>query len=247
MFLKRVFLATSLSLAAPSAQADILVFAAASLKEPLDQIADSFGDVTMSYGGSGTLSRQVSFGAPADVVLLANVGWMDVLVADGHVKPDSVADFASNALVMIGPSGADVLPLEPVAIDAALADGRIALGLTQAVPAGIYAKAGLLSLGLWDVLADRLAEVDNVRAALALVIRGQAPLGIVYKTDVRISDAVVAVASFPAESHPPIRYVGAVTANADPEAIDFMDFVLSAQGQAILAKAGFLAPVDTSQ
>lgn len=229
-------------LAAPVARAEVLVFAAASLKEPLDRMAALFDDVVVSYGGSGTLARQVSLGAPAAVVLLANVDWMDVLVEGGNVQPETLADFASNRLVMIGQAGAAPLTLEPVALQAALGDGRLAVGLTESVPAGIYAKAALQSSGLWDVVQDQLAEVDNVRAALALVIRGQTPLGIVYQSDVRISDAVVTVATFPPESHPPIRYVGALSLNADPAARAFFNFVLSAEGQAILADAGFLSP-----
>ncbi len=237
-------LAAILLLAAPVARAEVLVFAAASLKEPLDRMAASFDDVVISYGGSGTLARQVGLGAPADVVLLANVDWMDVLVQGGSVNPDTLADFASNRLVMIGQAGAQAVPLEPAALQAALGNGRLALGLTASVPAGIYAKAALQSTGLWEGIQTQLAEVDNVRSALALVIRGQTPLGIVYQSDVRISDAVTTVATFPTESHPPIRYVGGLTQGADSAAAAFFEFVLGAQGQAIMAEAGFLPPVE---
>ena len=247
MILRTLLLSFVLMLSAPAARAEVLVFAAASLKEPLDQIAARFDDVVVSYAGSGTLARQITLGAPADVVLLANPDWMDVLVADGHVQPETVVDFASNRLVLVGQAGADPVTLEPGPLLNALGDGRIAVGLTNAVPAGIYAKAALQSLGLWEVTADRLAEVDNVRAALALVARGQAPLGIVYRTDLRVSDAVAELAEFPAESHPPIRYLGALTDTANPDAVQVLAFIGSAEGQAILAGSGFLPPQDFAQ
>ncbi|WP_076661078.1 molybdate ABC transporter substrate-binding protein [Yoonia rosea] len=233
-----------LTLTAAAARADVLIFAAASLKEPVDRIAAQFDDVVVSYGGSGTMARQVSFGAPADIVLLANTDWMDVLVAGDHVQAESVFDFASNRLVMIGPEGAGPVPLTSEAILDALEAGRMAVGLTQAVPAGIYAKAALQSLGLWEAIEDKLAEVDNVRAALALVARGQAPLGIVYQSDTRITQDVAQVALFPADSHPPIRYVAALTNNADIAAQDVLTYLRGPQGQTILAEAGLLPPAD---
>ncbi len=225
----------------PAARAEVVVFAAASLKQPLDALAAEFGDVVVSYGGSGTLARQISLGAPADVVLLANVTWMDFLVDGGHVA--GAVDVASNRLVLIGPSSMDEVDLTVPGIDAALAGGRIAVGLTRAVPAGIYAKAALASLGLWDAYVDQLAEVDNVRAALALVARGQAPLGIVYETDARVSDQVRVVARFPEGTHPPIRYLAAQTTDAVPEAGGFLTLVLGEAGQAAFADAGFLPAV----
>ena len=231
---------------APLARAEVVVFAAASLKEPLDALAGEFGDVVVSYGGSGTLARQVSMGAPVDVVLLANPEWMDVLVDGGHVRPEAF-DIASNALVLIGPADMADVPLTSEGIGAALNGDRMALGLTNAVPAGIYAKAALVSLGLWDGVADQLAEVDNVRSALALVARGQAPLGVVYATDARVSDAVRIVARFPADSHPPIRYLAALTPTADAKAADFLAFLTGPTGQGALAQAGFLPPAKAAQ
>ncbi|MEL6839470.1 MAG: molybdate ABC transporter substrate-binding protein [Pseudomonadota bacterium] len=223
-----------------AARAEVVVFAAASLKEPVDEIAASFDNVVVSYGGSGMMARQVSLGAPADVVLLANDQWMDVLIAEEYVLPDSVTDFASNRLVMVGQADAADVALETDAILTALDGGRIALGLTEAVPAGIYAKAALQSLGLWDAVAAQLAEVDNVRAALTLVARGQAPLGIVYASDLRVTDQVRQVALFPADSHPTIRYQGALTTGAAPEAAEFLSILNGDIGQMYLADAGFL-------
>ncbi|MDX8351434.1 molybdate ABC transporter substrate-binding protein [Cognatiyoonia sp. IB215182] len=231
------------SLCGAVARADVLVFAAASLKEPVDEIAAAFEDVVVSYGGSGTMARQISLGAPADVVLLANTDWMDFLVDGGHVAAPSVVDFASNRLVLIGGAEAEDVALAPDAILEALDGGRLAVGLTEAVPAGIYAKAALQSLGMWQALSDHLAEVDNVRAALALVSRGQAPLGIVYATDLRITDTVRQVAILPAESHPQIRYQAALTRDADPGAEMFLAALIGHEGQAKLAASGFLPPI----
>ena len=214
-----------------AARAEVLVFAAASLKEPIDQLAADMDDVTVTYGGSGILARQISLGAPADVVLLANDEWMALLADGGHLQPSTVVDFASNRLVMVGDSGAHDLPLNSSAIEKALGGGRLAVGLTEAVPSGVYAKSALQSLGLWDGLESQLAEVDNVRAALALVVRGQAPLGIVFQTDVRISGAVRQVAVFPAQSHPKIRYQAALTANATSEAVNFLARLSGPEGQ----------------
>jgi molybdate transport system substrate-binding protein len=248
MTLRSILLAFSIcTAAAPAARAEVLVFAAASLKEPLDRMGANFDDVVVSYGGSGTLARQVSLGAPADVVLLANADWMDVLVDEGHVLPDSVTDVASNRLVVIGQTGVAPFALDAASLNVALGDGRIAVGLTNAVPAGIYAKAALQELGLWSEVADHLAEVDSVRSALALVARGQAPLGIVYQTDVRVSDAVVQLAVFPNDSHPPIRYLAALTSGASAEAAAFLTYISGEEGQSILADAGFLAPLEDPQ
>ncbi len=247
MILRAFILGFAMILASPSVRADVLVFSAASLKEPLDQIAAQFDDVVVSYGGSGTLARQVGLGAPADVILLANVDWMDYLATQGDVDPQSLADFASNRLVLLAQRGHAPVTLDPAGLADALGGGRMAVGLTNAVPAGIYAKAALQSLGLWECVQDNLAEVDNVRAALALVARGQAPLGIVYRTDVRVSADVAEVAEFPAQSHPPIRYVGAVVDDASDEARAFWTYLRGPEGQAIMAQAGFLPAVEPAQ
>ena len=245
MTLRAIFLTLALGVAALPARADVLVFAAASLKEPIDRIAQEVGGVVVSYGGSGTLARQISLGAPADVVLLANTEWMNVLVAQKRVDPESVADFASNSLVLIGQAWQDPLRLQMDDISEVLGEGRIAMGLTKAVPAGIYGKAALEGLGLWEAVQNQLAEVDNVRAALALVARGQAPLGIVYRTDLRVSAAVTEVAVFPENSHPPVRYTGAVVSSSDAAADIFWTYLRGPAGQAIMADAGFLPPVET--
>lgn len=217
---------------------DLVVFAAASLKEPLDQIAAAFGDVVVSYGGSGVLARQIRLGAPADVVVLAHPLWMTVLE-----EADAIADrteLARNSLVLIAPKHGDVA-LNASGINAALGEGRLAMGLQAAVPAGIYGKAALEHLNLWDTVSGQLAEVENVRAALALVARGEAPLGIVYATDARVSPDVHVVATFPPESHPSIRYEFARVKSSDHARLDdFMDMLAGDTAQGVFAQAGFL-------
>ncbi|KJZ20890.1 molybdate ABC transporter substrate-binding protein [Loktanella sp. S4079] len=225
------------------ARAEVTIFAAASLKEPVDAIVAEFPGAVVSYGGSGTLARQISIGAPADVVMLANSDWMTFLRDGGHVQPQSVFGFASNSLVLIGGPGQPPVQLDHASLAAALQGGRLAVGLTRAVPAGIYAKEALIYLDLWDAVRDQLAEVDNVRAALALVARGQAPLGIVYATDVRIANDLQVVAQFPPEAHAPIRYTAALTNDASDQAVEFIAYFRSEAGQAILQEAGFLPPV----
>lgn len=221
------------ALCAGSAFADpVVVFAASSLKEPIDALAAEMGDVVVSYGGSGTLARQVQNGAPADVILLANAQWMDALP-----QVSDVADFASNALVLIGPVGA--LDVDLADLPAVLGDARLAMGYTEAVPAGIYGREALENLGLWQAVAPHVAEVDNVRAALVLVARGEVPLGVTYATDARASDDVRVVAAFAQESHTPIRYVGGLVSES-AAAQAFWDALRGAQGQAILAEFGYL-------
>jgi len=217
---------------------DLVVFAASSLKEPLDQIAADFGDVVVSYGGSGALARQVSLGAPVDVIVLAHPRWMDVLDEAGSLAERG--DLAGNALVLIA-SEPMTLALDANDMTAALGRGRMAVGLVAAVPAGIYAKAALEHLDIWDDVSGRLAQVDNVRAALTLVARKEAPLGIVYATDARVSDRVHVAATFPASSHEAIRYeFGIVTSSDHPKAAEFAAILTQDAAQSALANAGFL-------
>ena len=216
----------------------VIVFAAASLKEPIDALAAELGDVVVSYGGSGALTRQVLQGAPADVVLLANDVWMDELQAAGVVS--DVADFASNSLVLIGTDGlpdVNITDLPPI-----LGKRKFAMGFKRSVPAGIYGHIALVNLSLWDDIAPNVVELDNVRAVLVLVARGEVAFGITYATDAAVSDAVRVVAKFDATLHPPIRYVGG-TVSDRPQASAFWSALQSAQGQTILDTAGFLPSV----
>ena len=226
---------------------DLVVFAAASLKNALDDIAAAYTEATgttlaISYAGSSALARQIEGGAPADVFISANVDWMDALQDEGLIKPESRRDLLRNALVLIA-SGKDAagVPLGPTLDLAALLDGgRLAMALVDAVPAGIYGKAALTSLGLWDSVAPAVAQADNVRAALALVARGEAPYGIVYATDAVADDNVTVVATFPEDSHAPIIYPAALIAGTENDAApEFLDFLSSDTARPLFERQGF--------
>jgi molybdate transport system substrate-binding protein len=217
---------------------DLVVFAAASLKGPLDAIIADFDDVVVSYAGSGTLARQVSAGAPADVVLLANAEWTDVLEAEGHII-DPV-EVTGNRLVLIGRPEMDAVPLTIEGLTVALDGGRLAMGFTQSVPAGIYGQAALEGLGVWDAINPMIVETQSVRAALALVARGEAPLGVVYQSDALIAPDLPIVARFPVTSHPRIAYFAAVSAaSTHPGAAAFVANLRNPNARAILDEAGF--------
>lgn len=226
---------------APGAWAETLtVFAAASLKNALEDIAKKQkSDVAFSFAGSGTLARQVAARAPADVVVLASSDWMDWL--ETKTPLSQRRDIAGNRLVLIGPK--DAQPLSAITLEALqtrLSDGRIATGQTDSVPAGIYAKAWLSETDLWDGLKPQLAQTDNVRAALALVARGETPLGVVYNSDAQADTSVTVLYDVPTDQHPKIRYPAAATT---PAGEAFVTFLSSQTAQTILAKHGFVAAV----
>lgn len=229
------------------AAADVTVFAAASLTTALDRVAAAWTDqtgqrVTLSYAGSSALARQIQQGAPADIFISASTDWMDALAASGDLRADTRRDILGNTLVLIA-NGKDARPVTLDAtldLPALLGEGRLAMALVDAVPAGIYGKAALTHLGLWDATAPQVAQADNVRAALAFVARGEAPLGITYATDAAAEDNVTVIATFPADSHPPITYPAALTAQGDsPQAQDFLTFLSSDTARAIWQAAGF--------
>ena len=200
-------------LLAPATRAEppITVFAAASLRGALDEATAGYPEpVAISYGGSGLMARQLANGAPADLVILANPQWIDWLAQRGAILPDSRIDLLRNRLVVVGPKDAPALD-SPTAetLLTALNDGRLAIGQRDSVPAGIYAKAWLEHIGAWSALAPHLAETDNVRAALALVSRGEAPLGIVYASDALADPSVDVVWQVPEDQHPKIIYPAA--------------------------------------
>ena len=190
----------------------VVVFAAASLKTALDAITADFSAqtgqrVVVSYAGSGALARQILQGAPADIFFSAAPEWMDVVDAADHLVAGTRLDLLGNALVLV--SHAPATPQEigkDFDLKARLAGGKLAMALTEAVPAGQYGKAALQSVSLWDEVAADVAEADNVRAALALVALGEAPLGIVYATDARAEPRVHVAGWFAGESHKAIRY-----------------------------------------
>lgn len=243
-------LAAALALAALPLRAaadTVLVFAAASLTGALDRVAEAWAAETghravMSYAGSSALARQIQEGAPADIFISASVEWMDALAVSGDLRPDTRRDVLGNALVLVA-HGRDAAP---VTLDAGLdlpgllGDGRLSMALIEAVPAGIYGRQALSALGLWDGVAGRVAQSDNVRAALAFVATGEAPLGIVYATDAAAEDNVTVIATFPPGSHDPIVYPAAITAQSDsPAAASFLDFLSGPAARAIWAEAGF--------
>lgn len=234
--------------AALPGRADTLtVFAAASLKTALDEVTEAFavetGDrVVASYAGSSALARQIQMGAPADLFLSANPGWMDLLETDGLLAPNSRTDLLTNRLVLIAPADSPLaLDLTPETdLATALGRDRLAMALAEAVPAGIYARAALQSLGLWDSVKDRTAQTDNVRAALRLVALGEAPLGIVYATDASAEPRVRILATFPTGSHPPILYPAAILAEGDtPAARRLLAYLQGETARALFRRHGF--------
>lgn len=225
--------------ALPASAGQLTVFAAASTKTALDDIAALWHDQTghrlvASYAGSATLARQIQRGAPADVMLSANAAWMDGLEADGLLAPGTRRDLLGNTLVLI--ATAPHAPLEIADLPLALNGGYLAMAHPEAVPAGIYGKAALENLGLWDALSPRVARTDNVRAALALVASGEAPFGVTYATDAKASEAVEVVYRFDPKLHPPITYPIAAIQEGNTElAQAFLNFL-----QSDLAKAAFI-------
>lgn len=226
---------------------DVTVFAAASLGTALAGIeagfeATSGHAVTVSLAGSSALARQIQQGAPADIFISANSDWMDLLEAEGLLEPGTRSDLLTNRLVLIA-HGAGAAPVEIGAgleLPAMLGDGRLAMALVDAVPAGIYGKAALENLGLWDGIRGQVAQVDNVRAALALVALGEAPLGIVYATDAVAEPRVSVIGTFPAESHPPIVYpVADLTSRDTPAEAAFLAYLRSPEAEALFRAQGF--------
>ncbi len=243
-------LALTLALAAPLHAEEVVVFAAASLKNGLDDFAARWGaetgnTVTISYAGSGQLARQIIAGAPADLYLSANVGWMDEVEKAGLIRDGARADLLGNTLVLIAHGkGAAAVNIGPdLDLVGLLGGGKLAMALVDAVPAGQYGKAALGALRLWKGVAPSVAQADNVRAALALVSTGEAPFGIVYATDAAASDNVTVTATFPEGSHPPIIYPVALLTNAtDPADRAFYDALFGAEARISFEKQGFSAP-----
>jgi molybdate transport system substrate-binding protein len=227
---------------------DVTVFAAASLKEALDEVARDYSDtsgqtITTSFAGSSALARQIEFGAPADIFISANTDWMDRLEKTGGIVTESRFDLLGNRLVLIGrtPLSTEVAISGTLDLVGMLQGGRLAMALTDAVPAGIYGKAALQHLGLWDDVASAVAETDNVRAALALVALGAAPLGIVYATDAKAEPRVATLGVFPASSHPEITYPVATTPRGQrAEVSSFLDYLRSDAAHDVFEAHGFL-------
>ena len=249
--------AAVLTLAAGTAPAaaqgrDVLVFAAASLKNALDEIAaqwqrESGKKAAISYAASNTLIKQIEQGAPADIFISADLDWMDYGQQKGLIKPDTRSNLLGNRLVLVAPKDSNISANIQPGFDLAalLKGGRLAMGNVDAVPAGKYGKAALEKLGAWDGVKDKIAQAESVRAALLLVARGEAPLGIVYQTDAASDPTVKIVGTFPENTHPPIIYPVALTKDATgAEAMAFLNFLRSAAARAAFERQGFtvLAP-----
>lgn len=251
LLLVRLALVFALLVPAGAQAAPPLVLAAASLQESLTAAADAWAAKghprpVLSFAASSALARQIEAGAPADLFVSADEPWMDTVAAKGLIRPGTRVPFLANRLVLVTPAArpVHVAVRRNMPIAAALGPGgRLAMADPDAVPAGRYGRAALTALGVWDTVRGRIAAAENVRAALALVERGEAPLGIVYATDARASRAVRVAGVFPANSHPPITYPIATLATAtSPDAEPFRRFLLSAEGRRIFARHGFSAP-----
>ncbi len=233
-----------------------VVLAAASLQESLNAAADAWAArghprPVLSLAASSALARQIEAGAPADMFISADEEWMDHVAARGFVREDSRVDLLTNTLVLVAPAASSVklriatgFPLAQ-ALGAGSTGGRLATGNVDSVPVGRYAKQALTRLRVWPRVADRIAGTDSVRSALALVARGEAPLGIVYGTDAKAEPKVRVVGIFPEHSHEPIRYPLALlkpsfdAAPVNPEAVGFAAYLRSAGGRAIFLRFGF--------
>jgi len=238
------------TLATPALAEEVVVFAAASLKDALDAVAADFqaetgNTVTISYAGSNALAKQIMEGAPADIFISAAVNWMDEVEKAGLVVPDTREDLLGNTLVLVA-HGKDAAPVEigeGFDLKALLGDGKLSMAMVDSVPAGQYGKESLEKLGLWSAVEGSVAQAENVRAALALVSTGEAPYGIVYASDAVADENVTVVGTFPNDSHKAIVYPAALlTGAADAadkaffEALssDAADAKFTAQGFAIL-------------
>jgi molybdate transport system substrate-binding protein len=234
---------------APAAAQDktLTVFAAASMKNALDEVDNAYTaksgvKIVASYAASSALAKQIEQGAPADVFMSADTTWMDYVKDKKSINEPTRVDLLGNSIVLIAPKDSKI---DKVTIDqgfdlAKLAgDGKVTTGDVKSVPVGKYAKAALEKLGAWAAVEPKMAMAENVRAALALVARNEAVLGIVYSTDAKVEPGVKIVATFPTNSHPPIVYPIAATSTAHKDAADYLAFLRSSEAKAIFEKYGF--------
>ncbi|TDH35976.1 molybdate ABC transporter substrate-binding protein [Pseudohoeflea suaedae] len=229
---------------APAHAEEVVVFAAASMKTALDDFAakwetETGNTVTISYAGSSQLARQIMQGAPADIFISANSGWMDEVEKSGLVKDGRRRDLLGNSLVLIahGRDAGQVDIAGDFDLAGLLGEGKLAMALVDSVPAGQYGKAALEALGIWGQVAPSVAQADNVRAALRLVSVGEAPYGIVYATDAAADENVTIAGTFPENTHPPIIYPAALLRGADAAADEAFYQALSGEA----ARASFEA------
>ncbi|SDT36189.1 molybdate ABC transporter substrate-binding protein [Bradyrhizobium canariense] len=225
----------------------LTIFAAASMKNALDDVDAAYTaktgvKIVASYAASSTLAKQIEQGAPADVFVSADTDWMDYATAKKNINEPTRVNLLGNSIVLIAPkdSKIDNVTIGPGFDLAKLAgDGKIATGDVKSVPVGKYAQAALEKLGAWQAAAPKFAMAESVRAALALVARGEAVLGIVYSTDAKVEPGVKIVGTFPADSHPPIIYPVAATSTAKPDAPAYLAFLKTSAAKAIFEKYGF--------
>ena len=244
-----VLVAAALAGTLPASAAEApTVFAAASLKNALDDVAASYAREghpapKISYAASNTLAKQIEQGAPADLFFSADLDWMDYLSKRRLIRPETRVSLLANSLVLIAPKEAKVEVEMGSGLDltGALGSGRLAMGNVEAVPAGKYGKAALEKLGGWAGVKDRVAQAESVRAALLLVSRGEAPLGIVYATDAAADANVKIVATFPADTHPAIVYPAAITQDTrNPDAAALLSFLRGPAAKVAFEKHGFI-------
>jgi molybdate transport system substrate-binding protein len=226
---------------------EVTVFAAASVKNAMDEIAQKYEAATgnhlvVSFAGSSALARQIEQGAPADIFISANARWMDALEGKGLIDPATRFGLLGNRLVLVA-HGRDAAPVEiakGLNLSVLLGEGRLSMALVDAVPAGIYGKSALTNLGLWEQVEAKVAQADNVRFALALVSAGEAPYGIVYATDAVSDDNVSGAGTFPADSHDPIVYPAAkVSESENPLAGAFLDYLRGDEARDAFENQGF--------
>ena len=225
---------------------DLVVFAAASLKNALDAIHAQWQKETgksakISYAASSALAKQIEQDAPAQLFISADIPWMDYVEKKDLIKKETRSDLLGNRIVLIAPKDkAKAVDIKP-GFDLAkvIGDGRLAMANVEAVPAGRYGKASLEKLGVWASVSGKLAQAENVRAALLLVSRGEAPAGIVYQTDAASDKGVTIIGTFPQDTHPPIIYPIALTKSAGPDAAAFLAYIKSAKAKSLFEAQGF--------
>ncbi|SMH56757.1 molybdate ABC transporter substrate-binding protein [Mesorhizobium australicum] len=247
--------ASVLASTASFAQDKVTVFAAASLKNALDAVNTAceadVGEATISYAASSALAKQIEGGAPADIFVSADLDWMAYLSEKNLTKKDTEVKLLGNSIVLVAPADSTAATDIKENFDLAglLGDGKLAMANVDSVPAGKYGKAALEKLGVWGSVEGKVAQAENVRAALALVSTGEAPLGIVYKTDAAADRKVKIVGAFPEGSHAPIVYPAAITAESnDADAAAFLKCMQSAKAKTLFEEQGFtvLSPVASN-
>lgn len=252
-------LALTCAAALPAKAQDLTIFAAASMKSALDEIAAGWAKQTgkpvprISYAASSVLAKQMEQGAPADIFVSADLDWMDYVAKRGLIQPPTRINLLANRIALVASADSKIEAELAPGVDLAKvlgAGGRLAMGNVEAVPAGRYGKAALEKLGAWEGVKGKVAQADNVRAALLLVSRGEAPLGIVYSTDAASDPKVKVVATFPEDSHPPIIYpVASLKDFKSPDAAAFLEHLRGPAARAAFEKQGFTVlnkPVSSS-